>query len=217
MNRTNAKINIFAARQLELAPSDRVLEVGFGGGAALRSLIDSGAFVGGVDRSPDMVEQAKVRFSEAVRIGRVDFRLGSIETLPFEAASFGKLYTVNTIYFWRSLDAAFAEIHRVLSPGGRVVVGFVPKERMERMGMPVDIFTARDPDDVIAALGKAGRTLFVLPSEPMLSIGCDRSPSVLWSLCPRPISRWLRRTMPASSRSPPRCRSPWHWRFASRN
>jgi hypothetical protein len=35
----------------------------------------------------------------------------------------------------------------VLLLGGRVVVGFVPKERMDRMGMPADIF---------AALEKAG-------------------------------------------------------------
>ncbi len=55
-----------------------------------------------------------------------------------------------------ALALEFAEVQRVVSPGGRVVVGFVPKERMERMGMPVDIFTARDLDDVIEALGKAG-------------------------------------------------------------
>jgi hypothetical protein len=39
-------------------------------------------------------------------------------------------------------------------PGGRAVVGFLPKERMDRMGMPTDIFTSRDPEDVIAALRK---------------------------------------------------------------
>ena len=54
---------------------------------------------------------------------------------------------------WRR---GFKEIHRVLSPGGRVVVGFLPKERMDRMGVPTDIFTTRAPDDVIAALTKTG-------------------------------------------------------------
>jgi hypothetical protein len=37
-----------------------------------------------------------------------------------------------------------------------VVVGFLPKERMDRMGMPTDIFTSRAPDDVITALTRAG-------------------------------------------------------------
>jgi arsenite methyltransferase len=156
MNRHNAKLNSYAVRQLELTPSDRVLEVGFGGGVSLPSLIASAAFVGGVDRSSDMVRRAKAIFSEAVSAGRADFREGSVEELPFEASSFERVCTVNTIYFWSSLDAGFAEIRRVLSPGGRVVVGFVPKERMDRMGMPVDIFTSRAPEDVVAALRKAG-------------------------------------------------------------
>ena len=156
MNRHNAKLNSYAVRQLELTPSDRVLEVGFGGGVSLPSLIASAAFVGGVDRSRDMVRRAKAMFSEAVSAGRADFREGNVEELPFEASSFGKVCTVNTIYFWSSLDAGFAEINRVLLPGGRVVVGFVPKERMDRMGMPADIFTSRAPNDVVAALRKAG-------------------------------------------------------------
>ena len=103
-----------------------------------------------------MVRRAKARFSEAVSAGRAIFREGNVEELPFEVSSFGKVCTVNTVYFWSSLDAGFAEIHRVLSPGGRVVVGFLPKERMDRMGMPTDIFTSRAPADVVAALTKAG-------------------------------------------------------------
>jgi arsenite methyltransferase len=156
MNRHNAKLNSYAVRQLELTPSDRVLEVGFGGGVSLPSLIASAAFVGGVDRSSDMVTRAKAIFSEAVSAGRADFREGSVEELPFEASSFERVCTVNTIYFWSSLDAGFAEIRRVLLPGGRVVVGFVPKERMDLMRMPADIFTSRAPEDVVAALRKAG-------------------------------------------------------------
>jgi ubiquinone/menaquinone biosynthesis C-methylase UbiE len=158
MNRHNAKLNAFAVRQLELTLSDRVLEIGFGGGVTLPSLIADAAFVGGVDRSKEMVRRAKARFAETVSAGRADFREGNVEKLPFEASSFGKVCTVNTVYFWSSLDAGFAEIHRVLSPGGRLVVGFLPKERMERMRMPTDIFTSRTPDDVIAALKKAGFT-----------------------------------------------------------
>ena len=59
MNWHNAKLNSYAVRQLELTPSDHVLEVGFGGGVTLRSLLASAAFVAGVDRSSDMVGRAK--------------------------------------------------------------------------------------------------------------------------------------------------------------
>ncbi len=156
MNRGNAKMNAFAVSQLELAPTDRVLEIGFGGGVTLPSLLAGARFVGGVDRSRDAVAQVRARFAQAVAAGRADFREGQVESLPYEPASFDKVCTVNTVYFWTSLDAGFAEVHRVVSPGGRVAVGFLPKERMDRMGFPSDIFTPRAPDAVIASLAKSG-------------------------------------------------------------
>ena len=156
MNRHNAKMNAFAVERLELSPSERVLEIGFGGGAALRSLVGRTSFVGGVDLSREMVEWAKAKYSAAVGAGRADFREGSVEAIPFDAASFGKALTVNTVYFWRSLEAGFTEIRRVLAPGGRVVVGFLPKEWMDRLGHPSDIFTARTPDEIMAALTASG-------------------------------------------------------------
>lgn len=141
-----------------MTPTDRVLEIGFGGGVNLRYLIAGAAFVGGVDRSQEMVGRAKAKFAEAVSAGRADFRKGRVEEIPFEGSWFGKACTVNTIYFWRSLDAGFAEIYRVLSPGGCLVVGFLPKGRMYRMGMPIDVFTSRTPDEVDAALRGTGFT-----------------------------------------------------------
>lgn len=156
MNRGNARMNAFAVRQLELARPDRVLEIGFGGGLTLPSLLEGAAFVAGVDRSPDVVRRAKSKFSEAIAGGRADFREGSVEALPFGAGSFAKVCTVNTVYFWSALGAGCSEIHRVLKPGGRVVIGFLPKERMDQMGFPKDIFTSRSPDEVVAALAQAG-------------------------------------------------------------
>ena len=156
MNKHNAKMNAFAIEQLQLTSTDRVLEIGFGGGATLPTLLARAGFVGGLDRSRDMVEAARARFARNVAAGHADFREGTVEALPFEAAAFNKVCTVNTVYFWHSLDAGFAEIHRVLAPGGRVVVGFLPKQHMDRMQMPIDIFTTRASEDVTTAIARAG-------------------------------------------------------------
>jgi arsenite methyltransferase len=156
MNGGNARMNAFAVEQLELTSSDRVLEVGFGGGVALPKLIGIAAYVAGVDRSRSMVRRARATFGEAVRAGRAEFREGEVEALPFEALTFRKACTVNTIYFWTSLSAGFTELHRVLSPGGRLVVGFLPKEWMDGMRFPPDVFTSRSPDEVIDAAAAAG-------------------------------------------------------------
>ena len=156
MNRSNAKMNEYAVHQLELSSSDRVLEIGFGGGVTLPALINDTAFVGGIDHSKDVIEWAKVRFSSAVATGHAEFRVGAVEAIPFGTAEFEKVCTVNTLYFWRSLDKGLEEIHRVLSPSGRVVIGFLPKEWMDRLGYPSEIFTSRTSDDVIAALTRTG-------------------------------------------------------------
>jgi SAM-dependent methyltransferase len=156
MNRHNAQMNAFAVRLLDVSPSDRVLELGFGGGVNLAPLINMAGSLVGLDRSDVAVRQARTRFSDAVASGRAEFHEGTIESLPFDGQSFDKVCTVNTVYFWRSLEAGFSEVHRVLIPAGRFVVGFQPKEWMDRGGFPPDIFTSRGTDEVIAALSKAG-------------------------------------------------------------
>lgn len=49
MNRHNIKLNAFAIRMLELTPSDRVLEIGLGGGATLPILLDKVGFGDGLE------------------------------------------------------------------------------------------------------------------------------------------------------------------------
>ena len=66
MNRHNARLNAFAVGQLQLAPSDRVLEIGFGGGSTLPALLNTAAFVAGVDRSYDVIGWAKRHFAKAI-------------------------------------------------------------------------------------------------------------------------------------------------------
>jgi ubiquinone/menaquinone biosynthesis C-methylase UbiE len=109
-----------------------------------------------VDPSRQAVGVARTRFAQPVRDGRAEFHEGAVESLPFADGRFNKAISVNTVYFWKSLAAGFAELHRVLSPGGRVVIGFVPKEVMDKMNMPKDIFTSRAPDEVTAAMVNSG-------------------------------------------------------------
>jgi arsenite methyltransferase len=156
MNRHNAKLNAFALEQLRLTSADRVLEIGFGGGLNLPYLISNAAFTAGLDRSPEIVKRANQRFRDAVNAGRAQFREGTVEHIPFGTGSFTRVCTVNTVYFWTSLDEGFAEIRRVLGTEGAAIVGFLPKAHMDKMQMPTDIFTSRTEDEIIAALRRNG-------------------------------------------------------------
>ena len=156
MNFHNARMNAFAVRELDPGSFDRVLEIGFGGGTSLPPLINSGAFIAGIDRSHAMVARARHRFRKAIAAGKATFLQGRVEAMPFATNAFDKACTVNTVYFWPSLEGGFAEIFRVLAPDGRLAVGFLPKEYMDRMMMPTDIFTTRTPSDIFAALRATG-------------------------------------------------------------
>jgi len=152
----NAELDALALDALAPVRTDRLLEVGFGSGALLADLTEHAAFVGGVERSATMVACARKRFAGPIAQGRMELREGRAEALPFGAQSFDKACTVNTIYFWQSLEAGFDELARVLRPRGRLVVGFLPKEPMARLHLPANVFALRDPADVLAALTRTG-------------------------------------------------------------
>ncbi|WP_426436615.1 class I SAM-dependent methyltransferase [Bradyrhizobium genosp. P] len=168
MNRHNARMNRLAVECLDAQADQRILEVGFGGGVTLPALLSRAGFVAGVDRSVRMVERANRQFAPDIAARRAQFQVADAEALPFDEAMFHGACTVNTIYFWQSLQRGFAELHRTLAPGGRLVTGFLPKARMDELGFPVDFFTSRAPEEVMETLRAVGfhRVGLVRPNRP---------------------------------------------------
>ena len=100
-----------------LAPGMRVLDLAVGTGALARAALDrlgAGGRVVGVDPSRGMLSEArKTPGIEPVR--------GVAELLPFPDATFDFLSIGYALRHVASLEATFAECHRVLRPGGRLV------------------------------------------------------------------------------------------------
>jgi ubiquinone/menaquinone biosynthesis C-methylase UbiE len=122
MNVANARINAQAIQLLDPAAGDRVLEVGFGGGTALGKLIGRAAFVAGIDPSPSSVRAARRRFRRQLEVGRMRVDQAVAESIPYESASFDRVVTVNTIYFWPDPAQGLREMLRILAPGGRLLM-----------------------------------------------------------------------------------------------
>lgn len=111
---------------LDVTPGQRVLEIGFGPGVGVEELLEQQprAEVRGVDPSQAMLEAARERNAEAIAEGDVDLRSGIAEDLPFPDDSFDRAFSVDTYQAWRDPVAGLDELERVLSPGGRLALGF---------------------------------------------------------------------------------------------
>jgi ubiquinone/menaquinone biosynthesis C-methylase UbiE len=158
MNRVNRQIIEGTLALLELRPQDHVLEIGFGGGSALLGLskrFRSGV-VSGIDISPDLVRQAESRFRPEIAEGRVRVQIGDISHLPFPAAAFDRVFTINTIYFWPDTLQGLGEIRRVLKDGGLAAVSLRSKEKMQRYAVTNYDFQLFSKDEVADLMRQVG-------------------------------------------------------------
>jgi ubiquinone/menaquinone biosynthesis C-methylase UbiE len=120
----NRALNRWTLELLELRPDDVVLEVGFGPGIALQGVsarLTSGR-AAGVDPSLAMWRQARRRNRRAVHHGRVELRRGIAEALPWPPETFSRAFSVNSFHEWVEPLCGLMEIHRVLCPGGLLVL-----------------------------------------------------------------------------------------------
>jgi SAM-dependent methyltransferase len=98
---------------VKIVPGARLLDVATGPGYVAGAAAVRGATVVGVDFSPLMVEQAREHYP------RVEFVEGDAEALSFEAARFEAVVMNFGLLHLARPEAAIAEAHRVLVPGGR--------------------------------------------------------------------------------------------------
>jgi ubiquinone/menaquinone biosynthesis C-methylase UbiE len=116
---------------LDIQPSDRVLEIGFGPGVAIAqaSQLAANGFVAGVDHSEVMVRQASRRNARGVGEGRIALLQGSAEALPSFGQPFDKIFTINSIHFWSDPVACLHRLAACLTPGGVLAVTLQPRSR----------------------------------------------------------------------------------------
>ena len=139
-----------------------VADVGSGPGHVSAALDALGVPVFGVDVSPRMVELARRSHPE------LRFHVGSMTALDLPAGTLGGIVALySTIHVPDAhLPTAFAEFHRVLEPGGYVLLAFQTADEAdhlhlaERFGHEIDLdYYWRTPDKVAEHLTQAGLQL----------------------------------------------------------
>lgn len=102
---------------LDAKPGERILDIGCGTGHLSAQIAATGALVTGIDRSPEMIEQARSAHP-AITFEVVDAREMKFAQ-PFDAA-----FSNATLHWITEPERAVASLASALRPGGRFVAEF---------------------------------------------------------------------------------------------
>lgn len=120
---SHKKLAEWGFKHLSVKKSDAVLDCGCGGGANVGRLLKlTDAKVTGLDYSEVSVEQSKKHNIKAVEAGRCEIVQGNVLELPFDENSFDIVTAFETVYFWPEIEKSFAQVLRVLKPGGTFMI-----------------------------------------------------------------------------------------------
>jgi SAM-dependent methyltransferase len=144
-----------------LGGARRLLDLGCGTGRfAVLAAQRLGARVWGVDRSAEMLREARARQGAA----RVGWKQGDATNLPFKDAWFDGVHSHLVLHLVDDLPAAVAEVRRVLVPRGGFVIGTFAAEHFRGFFLnsyfpsipAIDLARFPDPDTLCAELAAAG-------------------------------------------------------------
>jgi len=139
MNATNIGMTLESIHSLLIEDKEHILEIGHGNAGHLKRFLKIAKDLKytGIDISETMHNEAKnlnVEFKD-----QAEFVLYEGEKLPFEDEVFDKVFTVNTVYFWKNPVEYLNEIYRVLKDNGTFILTFGRRDFMETLP-----FTAYD-------------------------------------------------------------------------
>lgn len=111
---------------LEAKPGERILDLGCGTGHLTTKIAEAGAHVMGVDRSPEMIRQAREKYP-ALRFEVMDARELSLDGM------FDAVFSNATLHWIKEPERVIAGMAKVLRPGGRFVAEFGGKGNTDEL------------------------------------------------------------------------------------
>jgi ubiquinone/menaquinone biosynthesis C-methylase UbiE/DNA-binding transcriptional ArsR family regulator len=116
---------------LLLAPKVRIADLGAGDGTLSRLLARQAEFVHCVDNSPRMVELGRA-LAKKEQMNNLDYVLGDIEDTPLPDRSVDLVLLSQALHHAENPRKALTEAHRILKPGGRVLILDLRAHRFEK-------------------------------------------------------------------------------------
>ena len=124
MNSGHAKMADWGFSHLPKIDPKSAVDLGCGGGRNAGELLKiyPDAHVTAIDYSELSVKKAKDYNRDMIAAGRCTVRQGDVSDLRLSAASFDLATAFETIYFWPGLEKCFAQVAKVLRPGGYFMI-----------------------------------------------------------------------------------------------
>lgn len=151
-----------------IAKGMRVLDVGGGLGGPARTLaIETGCTVTVLDLTAEYCAVGEMLTARTGLSDRVAFRHGNALNMPFSEGAFDAVWTQHSTMNIEEKERLYAEIHRVLRPGGRLALHEVMAGPVQPIHYPVPwardatISFLRPPEAIRALLAAAGFTEIV--------------------------------------------------------
>ena len=123
MNKEHTPVSLWGLKHLNIKSDDVILDVGCGGGINVKRMAKSAKKVYGIDYSIESVKLSKEVNEKLIDEGKVEIIEGNVKSLPFEDNTFDIVTAFETVYFWLDIEKCFAEVKRVLKPGGIFLIG----------------------------------------------------------------------------------------------
>lgn len=121
-----------------IAPGMEILDVGCGRGEILRHVQRLGGRAHGIDYASAAVQLSR-RAADREPGGQIDIYQANAQRLPFADVRFDRILMLDIVehLYPDELHIALSEAHRVLKPGGRIVVHTAPNVWYDRYAYPV--------------------------------------------------------------------------------
>ncbi|WP_341906660.1 class I SAM-dependent methyltransferase [Fluviicola taffensis] len=151
MNETNSGMTKNAISNLKLTSGDAILELGHGNAGHLNFLFSFSERIHytGLEISTLMNQEARQRNKNLIEAQKATFVLYDGKQIPLPDNQFDKLFTVNTLYFWKNPVEMLTELSRILKPKALFSLTFAHRSFMETLPFTPYGFTLYNPDEVM--------------------------------------------------------------------
>jgi len=147
----------------------KVLEIGLGQGAESEQIIRRGAHWSGLDLTHESVDRVRARL-ELRSLPHDELRQGSAVSIPWPNDTFDIVFSHGVLHHIPDIHTAQSEIHRVLKPGGTLVVMLYARNSLNYQ---VSIRLIRRA--ALAAAYPLRKTRFLRSASPMLHQHLDNA------------------------------------------